>query len=248
MTPGRSTMAGATSRRPRRWRTTALAVAVAAVIALLAWPRLQPQPTAPPAPPQPPVAAVVADSDGITRGSARHVAGVAVGWSRSQQDAVGAAAAYALVLSADWFLSDQQRRHQALAAMAAPEALMGLQAAQDEVAAGVARGSYGVGRARRGVRSVLRSSLLGYQVVRYDPSHAQVAMWAVVIYGNDGGLAPQALYATSTLRLRWVGDWKLLEVATVPGPVPIQGQATPSPAGELVEAADRFEEFGYAPA
>ena len=71
----------------------------------------------------------------------------------------------ALVLSADWFLSDQQRRHQALAAMAAPEALKGLQAAQDEVAGGVAHGPFGVGRARRGVRSVLRSSLLGYQVV-----------------------------------------------------------------------------------
>jgi hypothetical protein len=248
MTPGRSTMGGATSRRPRPWRTTALVAAVVTVIALVAWPRLRPQPPAPAAPPQPPVAAVVADSDGITPGSAGRTAGVAVGWSHSQQGAVGAAAAYALVLSADWFLSDQQRRHQALAAMAAPEALKGLQAAQDEVAGGVAHGPFGVGRARRGVRSVLRSSLLGYQVARYDPSHAQVAMWAVVIYGNDGGLAPQALYATSTLRLRWVGDWKLVEAATVPGPVPIQGQATPSPAGELVETADRFKEFGYAPA
>jgi hypothetical protein len=247
MRPGRSTMAGATSRR-RPWRATALALTVVAVIALAAWPRLQLQRTAPPAPPQPSVGVVVADSDGITRTPGRRPGGVPVGWSQSQQGAVGAAAAYAVVLSADWFLSDQKRRHQALAAMAAPEALMGLQAAQDEVAAGVARGPFGVGLARQGVRSVLRSSLLGYQVERYERSHAQVAMWAVVIYGNDGGLAPQALYGTSTLRLRWAGDWKLVEAATVPGPIPIQGQASPSPAGEMVDAADRFKEFGYASA
>ena len=59
---------------------------------------------------------------------------------------------------------------------------------------------------------------------------------------------PQALYATSTLRLGWAGDWKLLEASTVPGPVPVHGQATPSPAQELVDAAEDFKEFGYAPA
>jgi hypothetical protein len=34
----------------------------------------------------------------------------------------------------------------------------------------------------------------------------------------------------------------------VPGPVPVHGQATPSPAQELVDAAEAFKEFGYAPA
>src|SRR5829696_7858695 len=129
-----------------------------------------------------------------------------------------------------------------------PRGADGLQTAQDGVAAGVARGPFGASLNRRGVRSMLRTSLLGYRVDQYTPTQAQIALWAVVLYGNDGGLAPQALYATSTLRLRWAGDWKLLEASTVPGPVPVHGQATPSPAQELVDAAEDFKEFGYAPA
>ena len=132
--------------------------------------------------------------------------------------------------------------------MAIPEALPGLQAAQDQVATGIARGPFGAGLARPGVRSVLRTSLLGYRVDRYTPTDAEVVLWAVVIYGNDGGLVPQALWATSTLRLRWAGDWKLVGTVTVPGPVPVQGQATPSAVSELMDAAERFKEFSYAPA
>jgi hypothetical protein len=173
---------------------------------------------------------------------------VPVGWPQTRQGAVGAAAGYARVLSAAWFLADAGRRHRALAAMAAPEARLGLQTAQDEVAARISRGPFGAGLARRGVRSLLRTSLLGYRLDRYTPHDAQVALWALVLYGNDGGLAPQSLYATSTLRLRWVGDWKLVEAATLPGPVPVQGQATPSAAGELLQAAENFKEFNYAPA
>jgi hypothetical protein len=175
------------------------------------------------------------------------VAGVPVGWPQTEQGAIGAAAAYARVLSALWFLGDPHRRRQALTAMAVPESLPGLQAAQDQVATGIARGPFGAGLARPGVRSVLRTSLLGYRVDRYTPTDAEVALWAVVIYGNDGGLAPQALWATSTLRLRWAGDWKLVGTVTAPGPAPVQGQATPSAVSELMDAAERFKEFSYAP-
>jgi hypothetical protein len=190
--------------------------------------------------------AVVVDSAGIG-GPARWVAGVPVGWPQTEQGAITAAAGYARVLSALWFLADTDRRRRAVAAMASPEALPGLQAAQDQVAGGFARGPFGAGLARPGVRSVLRTSLLGYRVDRYASTDAEVVLWAVVIYGNDGGLVPQALWATSTLRLRWTGDWKLVGTVTVPGPVPVQGQATPSIVGELLRAAERFKEFGNAP-
>jgi hypothetical protein len=235
---------------PRRARVRLLAAAAVAVVVaaglLLAprWPRPDP------APPSgaPTDRTVVSDSDGIRQTPRRWKAGVPQGWAHTQQGAVGAAAGYARVLSTVWFLADADRRHQAVAAMAAPEALTGVRTAQDDVAAGVTRGPFGVGLNRRGVRSMLRTTLLGYRVDQYAPTEAQVALWAVVLYGNDGGLVPQALYATSTLRLRWVGDWKLLEASTVPGPVPVHGQATPSPAQELVDAAEDFKEFGYAPA
>ena len=244
----RNTGSGALQpRRPRRrWL---IAVAVVAVVAggLVAQPWSGPGPAAPTATVGD-GAVVICDSAGIAALPARWVAGVPVGWPQTRQGAVGAAAGYARVLSAGWFLAESGRRHRAVAAMGAPEALLGLQAAQDEVAAEIARGPFGAGLARRGVRSLLRTSLLGYRLDRYTPGEAQVALWALVLYGNDGGLAPQSLYATSTLRLRWTGDWKLVEAATVPGPVPVQGQATPSAAGELLQAAEQFKEFDYAPA
>jgi hypothetical protein len=192
--------------------------------------------------------AVVVDSAGIGGAPARWVAGVPVGWPQTEQGAISAAAGYARVLSALWFLSDADRRRRAVAAMATPEALPGLQAAQDEVARGIAQGPFGAGLARPGVHPVLRTSLLGYRVDRYAPTDAQVVLWAVVIYGNDGGLVPQALWVTSTLRLRWAWDWKLVRTVTVPGPVPVHGQATPSAVSELVQAAEDFKEFSYAPA
>lgn len=238
--------AGLTRRPKWHWLIAALAVAVVAGgLVVRPWSRTSP---AVPTVDALDGTAVVVDSAGIGGAPARWVAGVPVGWSQSEEGAIGAAAGYASVLSRVWFLADGDRRHRALTAMAAPEALVGLQTAQDGVAAGVARGPFGASLNRRGVRSMLRTSLLGYRVDQYTPTEAQIALWAVVLYGNDGGLAPQALYATSTLRLRWAGDWKLLEASTVPGPVPVHGQATPSPAQELVDAAEAFKEFGYAPA
>jgi hypothetical protein len=244
--PTRPILGPTPRRRPwLRW-LAASAVAVMVVAALLSrpWSRSEPAPAAG----APTGQIVVSDSGGIDEAPRRWQAGVPLGWAHTRQGAIGAAAGYASVLSRVWFLADGDRRHRALTAMAAPEALVGLQTAQDGVAAGVARGPFGASLNRRGVRSMLRTSLLGYRVDQYTPTQAQIALWAVVLYGNDGGLAPQALYATSTLRLRWAGDWKLLEASTVPGPVPVHGQATPSPAQELVDAAEDFKEFGYAPA
>jgi hypothetical protein len=244
--PSRQRLGATPRRRPRpAWLAVAAAALVVAA-ALVAQPWRGPGPTLRPAGPE--TAVVVSDSAGIGARPARTQAGVPLGWPHSRQGAVGAAAGYARVLSTVWFLADAERRHQAVTAMAAPEVRLGLQHAQDEIAAGVARGPFGAGLVRPGVRSLLRTSLLGYRVDHYAPRDAQVALWAVVVYGNDGGLAPQALYATSTLRLRWAGDWKLLEAATVPGPVPVQGQATPSPAGDVVDTAQGFKEFTYVPA
>jgi hypothetical protein len=244
--PGSRPGAGPTRRPKWHWLIAALTVAVVAgALVVRPWSR-----TSPAAPRVDALdgTAVVVDSAGIGRAPARWVAGVPVGWPQTEEGAIGAAAGYARVLSALWFLGDTHRRRQALAAMAIPEALPGLQDAQDQVATGIARGPFGAGLAHPGVRSVLRTSLLGYRVDRYTPADAEVVLWAVVIYGNDGGLAPQALWATSTLRLRWAGDWKLAGTVTVPGPVPLHGQATPSTVSELIDAAERFTEFSYAPA
>jgi hypothetical protein len=201
--------------------------------------------------PRPPIAVIEPqqppDSCEIRPLAPRWEAGVPLSWPQTRTGAVAAAAGYAKVLSALWFLTDPQRRSQALERMAAPTALGQLRATQETIAGGIANSPLGMGLGRRDVESMLRTILLGYQVQSYTPTQAQIALWSVVIYGNDGGLAPQALYAISTLRLRWIADWKLVDVSTVPGPVPLQGQATPSAAEELIHASQTFKEFGDAP-
>jgi hypothetical protein len=166
--------AGPTRRPKWHWLIAALAVAVVAGgLVVRPWSRTSPA--------LPTVnaldgTAVVVDSAGIGGAPARWVARVPVGWPQTEEGAIGAAAGYARVLSALWFLGDRHRRRQALTAMAIPEALPGLQAAQDQVATGIARGPFGAGLARPGVRSVLRTSLLGYRVDRYTPTDAEVVL------------------------------------------------------------------------
>jgi hypothetical protein len=233
----------------RRWAPMAAAV-VAAMLAGVLLGRVSAPAGAPsPALPSRAVAVVVGDSPGITDRAPRWVDGVPLGWPQTRAGAVAAAAGYAKVLSKHWFLTDTVRRRRAVAQMAAPEAVAQLQASQDALASVMARGAFGAALARPGVAWLLCTSLLGYRVDHYTPTAAEVALWALVVYGTDrGGPPPQALYATSTLRLRWAGDWKLVAASTVPSPVPLPGPATPTPAAELLRAAGSFREFGDAPA
>jgi hypothetical protein len=233
-----------------RWRWARMAaVAAIAMLAGVLLGRLS-APAGAPSPALPSRAVVVVgDSSGITDRAPRWVDGVPLGWPPTRAGAVGAAAGYAKVLSKHWFLTDTVRRRRAVAQLAAPEAVAQLRASQDALASAMARGAFGAALARPGVAWLLRTSLLGYRVDHYTPTAAEVALWALVVYGtNRGGPPPQGLFATSTLRLRWAGDWKLVAASTVPGPVPLPGPATPTPAAELLRAANSFTEFGDAPA
>ena len=174
--------------------------------------------------------------------------GAPVGWVPTRQGAVAAAAAYGKVLSSAWFLTDAARRDRALVAMATPGSLAALQQGQRELAAAVAARPLGSGRGRRVVSSVLSTSYLGYRLEQFrEHDSARVALWAVVVAGNDANLPPQALWGTSTLTLRWSGDWKLEDARTAPGPVPVYGQTEPSTPAELVAAIRGLEAFADVP-
>ncbi len=181
-------------------------------------------------------------------GPSSWVDGVPVGWVPTREGAVAAAAAYGKVLSSGWFLSDAARRDRALVTMATPGSLAALQSAQRGLAAAVAAGSFGSGLGRHAVASVLTTGYMGYRLDAYqEHESARVRLWAVVVAGNDANLPPQALWGTSTLVLRWAGDWKLEGAQTVPGPVPIYGQVEPSTPADLVAAIRGFEAFADVP-
>ena len=183
-------------------------------------------------------------------GPRRFEAGVGVGYAHSSQGAVAAAANYTRVLSSDLILDTASRRA-AIDALAAPEARSRLQKTFDQAVVPLRQG-LGVGDGASGSAQVLlRATPVGWRVERYDNETAKVAIWVTSVGGSIGGTVPAPIregWGTTTVTLRWVeGDWKQVAGTTTDGPVPIADVAPPTAAGELVDQANAFKEFTYAP-
>jgi hypothetical protein len=237
----RSSASGARSARPVPWRSAVrIAVAVALLHLLigftLGWtasPRRPPPPAAfPPAAPRTNTPVV-----GPTRMAAR----VPVGYAPTRESAARAALNYLLATAQPWWLQEPQARHAAITAIAAPAARAQLQADHDRVIALVLGNQFGQRLGDPDVRSVLRTAVAGYQVTRYDAERAEVTLWSVTVFGNTADLAPQAAWSTTTIDLRWAGDWKLAGTSHQPGPTPLQAQA-PTVAAELIGSLERLHE------
>jgi hypothetical protein len=199
----------------------------------------------------PGTAAAPAEAAASSRvGPRRFEAGVGVGYAHSSQGAVAAAANYTRVLSSDLILDTSSRRA-AIDALAAPEARSRLQKTFDQAVVPLRQG-LGVGDGASGSAQVLlRATPVGWRVERYDSETAKVAIWVTSVGGSIGGTVPAPIregWGTTTVTLRWVdGDWKQVASTTTDGPVPIADVAPPTAAGELVDQANAFKEFTYAP-
>jgi hypothetical protein len=184
-------------------------------------------------------------------GPRRFEHGVGVGYARSEQGAVAAAANYTRVLSSSLIL-DQARRRAAIDTLAAPEARARLQKTFDQAVASV-RAGFGVsGAAADGAQVLLRGTPVGWRVEAYDRRAATVAIWVTSVAGSLGGsrgpVPVREGWGTTTVKLRWAeADWKQVASTTADGPVPIADVAPPTAAGELVSKANEFKEFTYAP-
>jgi hypothetical protein len=218
-----------------------------------------PATTAAAATPPAPTAAATPDSTAATRAEAaagagvgpRRVAnGVGVGYAHSQQGAVAAAANYAKVLSSDLILDTAQRRA-AIDTLAAPEARARLQKTFDQAVASLRAGLGVTGPAADRAQVLLRATPVGWRVEQYGKGSARVAIWMTSVGGSVGGNVPMPVregWGTTTVKLRWAGgDWKQVDSTTTDGPVPIADVAPPTAAPELVDQANKFKEFTYAP-
>jgi hypothetical protein len=196
-------------------------------------------------------AAAPAEAAAATRvGPRRFEAGVGVGYAHSQQGAVAAAANFTRVLSSDLIL-DTSRRRAAIAALAAPAAKARLQRTFDQAVVSLRQGLGVSDSANDGTQVLLRATPVGWRVEDYGDDTAKVAIWVTSVGGSIGGTVAAPIregWGTTTVELRWVGDdWKLAESTTTDGPVPIADVAPPTAAGELVDKANEFKEFTYAP-
>jgi hypothetical protein len=196
----------------------------------------------------PGTAAAPAEAAASRVGPQRFEAGVGVGYARSQKGAVAAAANYTRVLSSDLIL-DKARRRAAINALAAPEAKARLQKTFDQAVVSLRQG-LGVKEADR-AQVLLRATPVGWRVEQYGKGSARVAIWVTSVGGSVGGNVPVPVregWGTTTVKLRWAGgDWKQVDSTTTDGPVPIADVAPPTAAPELVDQANKFKEFTYAP-
>jgi hypothetical protein len=197
-------------------------------------------------------AAAPAEAAATSRVGPRRVeAGVGVGYARSEQGAVAAAANYTRALSSSLIL-DEARRRAAIDALAAPRARARLQKTFDQAVASL-RAGFGVsGAAAERAQVLLRGTPVGWRVEAYDEDRATVAIWVTSVAGSlggtDGPVPVREGWGTTTVKLRWADDdWKQVDSTTTDGPVPIADVAPPTAAGELVSKANEFKEFTYAP-
>jgi hypothetical protein len=179
------------------------------------------------------------------------VSGVPVGYQHSEQGAVAAAANYARVLSSTMML-DRSRRHAAIEALAAPEALGRQQRAWDQAVALLTKGLGVTDGAATDGTVLLRAVPVGWRLEEYTGDRATVAIWVTSVLGALGGppngVPVREAWGTTTVELRWVdGDWKQLRATNKDGPVPIADSATPTAASQLIPEAQQFKEFNYAP-
>ena len=196
-------------------------------------------------------AAAPAEAAAATKvGPRRFQAGVGVGYDHSQQGAVAAAANFTRVLSSDLIL-DTSRRRAAIAALAAPSAKARLQKTFDQAVVPLRKGLGVSDTASDGAQVLLRATPVGWRVEDYSDEKAKVAIWVTSVGGSVGGTVAAPIregWGTTTVELRWVSDdWKLAESTTTDGPAPIADVAPPTAAGELVDKANEFKEFTYAP-
>jgi hypothetical protein len=239
-----------------RWHRLALAgvLLVLAGLGILAIRR--PASPAHTAAPDPPRLAVITPGAGGqppmptgSCGPSRWISGVPMGWALSRTGAVAAAAGYAKTMSTLWFMTDRDRRHQAIRLLATPGRMASLTASQDHLADQLAvllGGPDGGGN-----HTVLTTALLGYRVDSFTGDKARVALWAVVVHGSEVGASLAPAWTTSTLDLAWIGgDWKLASAMTAPGPGPVSqpdAGLVGAPAS-LITAARTFREFTDVPA
>jgi hypothetical protein len=177
--------------------------------------------------------------------------GVGVGYARSQEGAVAAAANFTRVLASDLILDDARRRA-AIDVLAAPEARGRLQKTFDQAVVPLRQGLGVTSPVGKDAQVLLRATPVGWRVESYGAGKARVAIWVTSVGGSVGGATQTApireAWGTTTVDLRWAGgDWKQVDSSTVDGPVPIADVAPPTPAPELLGKANEFKEFTYAP-
>jgi hypothetical protein len=183
-------------------------------------------------------------------GPRRLEGGVPLGYARTRAGAVAAAGNYAATLGGPLFL-EPARYRAALGLIAAPELRPRLRVGAAGSASYLDAETGLLSRRRRGEPAIARTVPIGYAVDEYrDRRVAAVRVWFTSVMGRAARPGVVQSWGTITLRLRWMGDWRLAGWSDATGPAPpAVGDPRPDAASAaLITATTDLREFTYAPA
>lgn len=179
-------------------------------------------------------------TEAATPGPRRFEHGVPVGFARTENGAVAAAAGY--VRTGQAFLEmDGPALEEAVRTMAATsssaallsETVSRLESARAALAGSEAPIDY-------------HQAILSVRLDDFGPDHTRVSVWSVGVLSREGVASPQAGWSISTFDLVWErDDWKVLAESIVPGPAPIMNAAVaPATSAQMRQRLAGFKALG----
>ncbi|MFM9367982.1 hypothetical protein [Streptomyces sp. Da 82-17] len=176
---------------------------------------------------------------------------VSSGFGRDREGVQSAAANYAAALGSDGMFNTG-RRHAIVEAVAHPSARQRLQSGFDADYSKDLLGKIGLnedGSAPKDATFVNRTMPAGSKVTSYSADQATVEVWCNGLFGLTGEDTTNPVtssWFTVTLKLKWNGDWKVLDTRQKTGPTPVTGDNPVSGADEIADAVKQFGGFTYA--
>ncbi|MFE5029821.1 hypothetical protein ACFRAO_42685 [Streptomyces sp. NPDC056656] len=176
---------------------------------------------------------------------------VASGFAHDEQGVQSAAANYAVSLGSDGMFN-ASRRHEIVQNITASSALDRLQSGFDADYSQAFLKKIGLnsdGSAPSGSTFVNRTLPAGAKVSSYSDSNATVEVWCNGLFGLTGESSTNPVtssWFTVTIKLKWDGDWKVLDTQQKTGPTPVNGDNPVSGADEISGAVKDFGGFTYA--
>jgi hypothetical protein len=215
-------------------------VATAAVLGMAARGFLAPPGSTPSGATQRPVTGAGPAAGAEPTGPRAVEAGVPVGFARTPEGAVAAAAAFVRTGQAllDMDSAEVEAAVRTMAAEGAADAQLAdtgsrLAAAHEALAGSDAPIEY-------------HQAVLAVRVDAYTARRARVSVWNVGVLSREGIAPPQAGWAISSFELVWErGDWKVWAETIAPGPAPITNNAVPpATSAQLRERLAGFSDYG----
>jgi hypothetical protein len=168
-------------------------------------------------------------------GPTTEVNGVPVGYARTEEGAVAAAANFNLLSGRDDLL-DRDALTSAMQTLAAPS--------WKGEAAKQAKNGYDYVAETYGDDADVSTAVLRYDLADFTSDHAVVKLWTVTVLSGSARPNVDQVWGIVTIDLEWVnGDWRVEGIESSPGPAPVDlpsGQPE-QPARALMEDFDEFE-------